>query len=288
LAPAVLACVACLQVVLTPAFAADANPAAALRARFAALSNKLASSPFDRPLHLDSAESSSTVRGDVFALVDHPFAEVNAAFNGPARWCDVLILHINTKFCATATNAAGTVLTLNIGKKTDEPLRETTRVDFDYNVAAATPEYLAVQLRADRGPLSTSDYRILLEAAPAEGGKTILHLTYSYAYGATGRLAMQVYLATAGRGKVGFTVTGRRGDGKPDYIAGVRGVVERNTMRYFLAIDAYLSAPARFETRLQKWYDSAENYPRQLHEVERDAYLEMKRREYQRQQAALK
>ncbi|HEV7820422.1 MAG TPA: hypothetical protein VGO84_04525 [Burkholderiales bacterium] len=288
LAPLLLACLTCMEAAYTPALAADANPAAALRARFAALGNKLANSPFDRPLHLDSTESSTSVRGDVFALVDHPFAEVQAAFNGPARWCEVLILHINTKFCATATTAAGTVLTLNIGKKTDEPLQETTRVDFDFNVAAATPEYLAVQLRADRGPLSTSDYRILLEAVPAEGGKTILHLTYSYGFGATGRLAMQVYLATAGRGKVGFTATGRQADGKPDYIGGVRGVVERNTMRYFRAIDAYLSAPLRFETRVQNWYDATENYPRQLHEVERSAYLEMKRREYQRQQAALK
>jgi hypothetical protein len=283
----ILACAACVEAACTPAFAADANPAAALRARVAAHGNNLTSSPFNRPLMLDSVESSSTVRGDVFALVDYPFADINAVFNGPARWCDVLILHINTKFCATAGNAAGTVLTLNIGKKTDEPLRETTRVDFDFTVATATPDYLAVQLRADRGPLSTSDYRILLEAASAEGGKTILHLTYSYAYGATGRLAMQVYLATAGRGKVGFTVTGRQSDGKPDYIGGVRGIVERNTMRYFLAIDSYLSAPGRFETRAQNWYDATENYPRQLHDVERTAYLEMKRREYQRQQAAL-
>jgi hypothetical protein len=277
-----------MEAAYTPVFAADASPAAALRARFAALSNKISNSPFNRPLHLDSAESSSTVRGDIFALVDYPFADVNAVFNGPARWCDVLILHINTKFCATATSTAGTVLTLNIGKKTDEPLPETTRVDFDFSVATATPEYLAVQLRADRGPLSTSDYRILLEAAAADGGKTILHLTYSYAYGATGRLAMQVYLATAGRGKVGFTVTDRQTGGKPDYIGGVRGVVERNTMRYFLAIDAYLSAPERFETRVQNWYDATENYPRQLHDVERTAYLAMKRREYQRQQAALR
>jgi hypothetical protein len=63
-------------------------------------------------------------------------------------------------------------------------------------------------------------------------------------------------------------------------------------MRYFLAIDAYLAAlsapaPARLETRLQNWYDATENYARQLHDVDRNAYLEMKRREYRRQQAAL-
>jgi hypothetical protein len=107
-----------------------------------------------------------------------------------------------------------------------------------------------------------------------------------------GRLAMKIYLATAGRDKVGFTVIGTQPDGQPNYIGGVRGVVERNTMRYFLAIDAYLTAlsapaPARLETRLQNWYDATENYARQLHDVDRNAYLEMKRREYRRQQAAL-
>jgi hypothetical protein len=60
-------------------------------------------------------------------------------------------------------------------------------------------------------------------------------------------------------------------------------------MRYFLAIDAYLGAlgappAARVEQSFQRWYDATEKYPRQLHEVERTAYLEMKRREYRRQQ----
>src|SRR6185295_10225999 len=120
------------------------------------------------------------------------------------------------------------------------------------------PDYFAVNLFAETGPLSTSDYHIVLEAAPLDAGKTIVHLTYSYAYGVAGRLAMQAYLATIGRGKVGFTIAGKLPNGAPDYIGGVRGVVERNTMRYFLAIDAYLAAlavpaPEQFEKRLQNW-----------------------------------
>ena len=76
---------------------------------------------------------------------------------------------------------------------------------------------------------------------------------------------------------------------QPDYIGGVRGVVERNTMRYYLAIDAYLGALStaplkQFEKRLQAWFASNEKYPRQLHEVDRATYLDMKRREYLRQQ----
>ncbi len=272
------------------AAATDANPAAALRARFAELGGKFANSQFQRPLHLDSTESANAVRGDVYAQIDYSFADVNSVFNGPARWCDVLILHINTKFCAASQTPAGTVLTVNIGKKVEERLPDTSRVDFNYRVVAATRDYLAVELHADKGPLSTSNFRILLEATAAEGRRSNLHLSYSYGFGTTGRLAMQVYLATAGRGKVGFTPTEVKPDGQPKYIGGVRGVVERNTMRYFLAIDAYLSAldapPAeRLEKRLVTWYNATAEFP-QLHDVEKTAYLEMKRREYRRQQEA--
>ena len=105
-----------------------------------------------------------------------------------------------------------------------------------------------------------------------------------------GRLAMQAYLGTVGRDKVGFTVVGRQADGQPRYVGGMRGVVERNTMRYYLAIEAFLgalSAPpqARLEKRLRDWFAAVERYPRQLHEMEQDEYLAMKRKEYLRQQA---
>ena len=63
-------------------------------------------------------------------------------------------------------------------------------------------------------------------------------------------------------------------------------------MRYFLAIDAYLGAlanpgPDRFEESLERWFAATERYALQLHEVEHDDYVAMKRREYLRQQQAL-
>ena len=154
-----------------------------------------------------------------------------------------------------------------------------------------TPDYFVLELNAENGPLSTHDYRIRVEATPLKDGRTFLHFTYAYAFGLPGRLAMQGYLATIGRAKVGFTVTGQQPNGQPSYIQGVRGVVERNTMRYYLAIDAYLAAltaPAedQLEKRLQYWYNGTDQYARQLHEVERADYLEMKLKEYQRQQVA--
>jgi hypothetical protein len=73
----------------------------------------------------------------------------------------------------------------------------------------------------------------------------------------------------------------------------MRGVVERNTMRYYLAIEAFLGAlselpQAQLEKRLHDWFAAVERYPLQLHEMEQGAYLDMKRREYRRQQAELR
>ena len=88
-------------------------------------------------------------------------------------------------------------------------------------------------------------------------------------------------LSTLGRAKVGFSVVERTAAGEPIYVKGVRGVAERNTMRYFLAIEAHLGALAvpareRRDKALRDWFDATERYP-QLREMSRDDYLAMKR-----------
>ncbi len=281
----------CLGAAHADVAAPDTDSAASLRARYAALAPQLGNNQFKRPLYLLSVESPSHLRGEIYALVDYPFAAVNQAFNDPTHWCDMLILHINTKYCRASTQAGGTLLAVSIGKKDYQPLGQAYRVDFAYRVATSTPEYFDVGLSAKDGPLGTSDYRIRLDAVSVPGNKTFLHITYSYAYNFAGRLAMQAYLATIGRDKVGFSATSSPASGAPGLIDGVRGVVERNTMRYYLAIDAYLGALAtppaqQLEKRLQSWFTATELYARQLHEVDRATYLDMKRREYQRQQPA--
>lgn len=266
--------------------AATAN-ATALRDKYAALSDKLANNQFQRPLYIDSGESPSSLKGDIYAVVNYPYATVNTALNGPKNWCDVLILHLNVKFCQRRNDGDGAAITVNLGKKTPEALEDTYRVAFKYHAEASQPDYFSVGMTAAEGPLNTSDYRIHLEAVAIDAGHTFLHLTYSYSYGFAGKVAMKAYLATVGSDKVGFTRSGS-GSGKAAYVNGVRGVVERNTMRYYLAIDSYLSAmnaPAseQFEKRLQTWFSATERYPQQLHEVDRVDYVEMKRDEYQRQ-----
>ena len=266
-------------------------PAVLLRAKYTELNKQLLNNQFQRPLYLNSVESSQDLKGEIYAVVDYPFATVNAALNNPAHWCDVLILHVYIRYCHASSNMAGSALTVNLSNKYDQPLADTYRAGFNYRGVLTTPDYFAVELKAETGPLGTHDYRIWLEATPLEDGRTFLHFTYAYGFGVIGRLAMQGYLATVGRNKVGFTVEGKQPNGQPVYIQGVRGVVERNTMRYYLAIEAYLDAltaspEAQLEKRLQHWYDGTDQYARQLHEIERQDYLDMKHKEYQRQQVA--
>lgn len=268
---------------------ADDN-AAALQQKYDALGPQLKSNVFHRPIHLDSEETKNTLQGDIYAVVDYPFSTVNSAFNdpqqGPANWCEVLILHLNTKYCHATSGSNGAVISMNVGRKTEQELSDTSRVQFNYRSVATSPDYFQVDLSAAEGPLSTKDYRIVLEAVDIGKGHTFLHLTYSYGFGMAGRLAMKTYLATIGSAKVGFTQTS-----SGDYIGGVRGLVERNTMRYYLAIDAYLGSLAipadkRVDQRFETWFDATEQYPRQLHELDRQEYLQMKKHEYQRQQVA--
>jgi hypothetical protein len=267
----------------------DTHSAASLQAKYVSLGERLQHNPFRRALALDSSESPSDLKGDIYALVDYPFSTVSAALKDAEDWCEVLILHINTKHCHATTDQTRTNLTIYIGKKTPQPFKEAYPIEFSYRVTAATTKYLEIQLNAEKGPLSTRDYRIQLQALPVGNGQTFLHLTYSYAYGMAGRLAMKTYFATIARGKVGFTLTGKQSSGQPEYVGGMRGLAERNTMRYYLAIDAYLGAlpaatPLQLQKRLQSWFNATEQYPRQLHEVSRTAYIDMKRREYLRQQ----
>lgn len=284
---------ACLAMALLtgPGHAADVSgDSAGLGAKYAELRAQLSDNQFHKPIVLASSETRDSVAGDIYALVEQPFATVAAALKGAGDWCEIMILHLNTKFCRATPGPRGSTLDVSIGKKHDQPVEQAYRVAFVHGVTAQTAGYLQVRLNADQGPLSTRNYRIMLEAVPVDGGRTFLHLSYSYGYGAAARVAMQVYLGTVGSSKVGFTVVGTNPDGQRQHIGGMRGLVERNTMRYYLAIEAFLgslSVPpqARLEKRLRDWFAATERFPRQLHEMEQDEYLNMKRREYQRQQA---
>jgi hypothetical protein len=285
----------CWLLVLSASAAYSASPTqtdalAALRAKHAAVAARLQSSPFKQPVVLDSVQTADHTQGDVYAVLAHPLATLRRELTSPSHWCDVMSLHANTKYCQAGAGSAGSVLKVYIGQKIPQSLDAASEVNLNFSVVDQNPQYLQVVLHSNEGPMGTSDYKIAFQAMALSANTTFVQFSYAYASGVLARVAMQTYLATSGASKVGFTVTGRRPDGQPVHVAGVLGLVERNTMRFYLAIDSFLASTAQpasqqLEHRLQNWFTAVERYPLQLHEMQRQDYLAMKRAEDERQKA---
>ena len=92
--------------------------AAGLRTRHADLKEQLRNNPYGRQLHIDSAETSNSLQGDVYAVLDHPFERVRQALQDPGAWCDIMLLPFNTRAC----DASGNQLAVRIGRKPDQPV----------------------------------------------------------------------------------------------------------------------------------------------------------------------
>lgn len=272
---AALAVASCLAV-LSAVNAMPHSPAA-LKDRYADLRLRFERNAFGRPLALEAREAGGELRGDAYALLPHAFPRVREALDKPEAWCELLTLPFNMQKC----EADGETLEVHIGRKPESPLAEATRLRFRFAVAARGDDLLEVRLDAPEGPAGTRDYRIAFAAAPVDEARTLVHFAYGYGHSALSRLALQAYLATSGANKVGFTSEGVGEDGKPRLVGGMRGVIERNTMRYFLAVEAYLAAsgrPAQERRRasLEHWFAAVERYPRQLGEMSREKYLRIK------------
>jgi hypothetical protein len=280
---AILACVAAAAMACV---AHAASPeAAALYARYAQLEPQMAASAFARPLVVDSSDTGGRMQGEIHGELAHPFAPLAQRLTHPAAWCDVIVLHYNVKGCA----AEGDFMTVYSGRKVYEPLDRAFPLRYRFHVAAQRADYLRVELAADNGPLGTRDYELVLEAMPI-GERTFVSLRYAFRPSAGSRFATATYLATAGSGKAGFTVVGRRADGSPEWIGGVRGIVERNAMRNFLALDAWLDtcdAPLaeRAMKRLLRMAALTAQYPAQLVEMPADEYVAIKQREWRENRA---
>jgi hypothetical protein len=254
--------------------------ASTLRIHYDRLRDELAHNQFGRPLVMESSQKDDRLIGEVFARVDEPFPAISQALQGTAHWCAILILHLNVKRCHAEPDG----LDMALGRKYDQPAEDAYKLHFVYHLEDSTPDYLKAGLTSHDGPLGTHDYDIAVEAVPLDAGHTIVHMSYAYGVGVTARLATNAYLATTGADKVGFSSAGKEADGEPKYLGGVRGLIERNTMRYYLAIESYarFPGPDQVDKRLADWFDATEHYPRQLHELDRDAYITMKREEVKR------
>jgi hypothetical protein len=126
------------------------------------------------------------------------------------------------------------------------------------------------------------------EAIPLDEERTFVRVSYEYSESVALRLAESACFATFGRSKAGFTVTGADGNGKPVYIGGCRGAIERNAVRIYLAIQSFMNTlcypeERRFSMRINGWYDLTTRYRKQLFDLEKKDYLTFKFKEHKNQ-----
>jgi hypothetical protein len=258
-----------------------------LRAAYQRMGARLAHSDLGRPVQIDSTETPDGLQGDIHAVLAHPLSRITATLRSPSDWCELLTLHVNNRRCRTHSAEGRDLLTLHVVRRYDKPVEQAFQLTFAYRLVEAAPGHLSVEMSAAEGPLGTRNYRVTLEAIAIDDQRSFLHFSYSYEQNMMVRLATQAYLSTFGRDKVGFTVVGKGADGQPEYIRGPRGLVERNAMRYFLALDAHLSAASDGEplARERHWFAATQRHPRQLREIDLDIYLALKREDRQRERA---
>jgi len=282
-----------LATLLSLSFPADAaEPLSSgnrvLLAKYPAIKPRLEKNQFGIPLYLESREEYSSLHVDVYGIFDYPFDGVRDALQAPDNWCDINSLLINIKACTFRKLSDKWLLTLYSGRKYYQPPKDAYKLDFSFRLAATQREYLDIALAAKKGPLLTRDHRIRCEAAPLDKGRTFIHFSYDYSYGVLARAAIKSYYATIGRDKRGFSIIATGKDGAPVYVSGVRGSLERNAVRYYLAIQAYMDTlkippNQRFEKRNSRWYDLTARFPRQLYELDKGEYIANKRREHDNQ-----
>ncbi len=257
------------------------NNAASLLAKQAEFQTQIQRKAFGEPLHLVSQDSGSRLNADVYAELPQPFKSLSSVLSAGDNVCGVLFLHLNVRTCQATRGAQGDGLVLAVGPKQGGGGGSVYSMQYAMRVEASSADYLRVSLTAASGPLSTSDYRVVFEATPLGGQRSFLHFGYSYRYGSMAKLALGLYLSTAGRSKIGFTVVGTGDDGKPTYVQAERGSIERNVIRNYLALLAYTSVPGaigqpQMDARLRAWFALSERYPAQLHELTLDEYLAQK------------
>ncbi len=250
---------------------------------------RMAKSDLGVPLCLESAEHDGRVHVDVYGIFEHPFSSVLSALKVPANWCDIVALHPNVKACTYRELPGTWRLTFYLGRKVYQSPEDARQIVYQYRNIEQRQGYLDIVLRADDGPFGTKDHRMRFEAMPLDEDRTFAHVSYEYNDNAALRLAEKLYFATLGWGKIGFTVTGTDRKGAPVYIGGPRGALERNAVRYYLAVQSFMDTlhypeESRFSMRAGSWYDHTDRFRNQLYEMEKKDYLKFKKQEHKNQE----
>ena len=246
---------------------------------------QLKNSAYHEPFDLEAQVLEEITMGDVYAIIPYGYDLLARTLIVPEKVCHAIVLHINVKGCITKDSAQHKpLIDVYFGRKEYQNPRRAFKIQYQFSVGDQRDNYTLISMIADKGPLNTENIAIHIEFLPINAQASFIHFAYSANYGNLARFALNAYLATLGRNKVGFSQVGMDKRGEPEYVQGIQGVVERNTMRYFFALKSYFSTYSqpesqRFDASLNRWFDYVEKYPKQLYEVPRDEYLKAKHKE---------
>lgn len=260
---------------------AEANKAQLL-ATYRLLEPRLRLGTANAPLTVATSNRDGLLLGDAYAIIDHPYTQVTQALRNARSWCDIVPLHMNVKACTTQPLHDGSRLTFYAGRKSYQAPGQARALVYTYRIQTLDSDYFSASLTSDQ---ADADYPPLaLEATPLGHDRVLIHVRYASRTPLWLRVAADSYFATIGARKVGFSTTGTDRRGQLEYVGGLDGAVERNALRYYLALESYFNTDRtaeaeRFDQRLNRWFDLTERYSAQLHEMDKTDYLRAKRKE---------
>lgn len=263
---------------------------ASLNKRYYAIKKYLDQSQFETPIYIHSSLSKQSLKGEVYGLIHNPditFEQLGKAFANYKNWCEFIPLHLNVKACIYQRINKRRYLTFYVGRKFYQAPEDVYRVRYRFRLVTMTKGYFNVVLNAPYGPAGTSNYLLQLEVMKVED-MILFRVISSYTPSRRSRFGTSIYLSTKGKNKTGFTVVGVGDDGKPVYVRGIKGIIERNVIRYFLAGKAFMATrklpyDKRYKALLQYWFLETEKYHKQLYEMSKKQYLKAKLHERQNQ-----
>lgn len=274
----------------------QATSADDLKDKYEEIEEQLLDNVYGIPIYLESSHKKKLMQGAVYGIIYQPFNRVSRALSSMASWCEIMPQHLNIKGCTYEYINKQCRLNLYPGRKKYKNPDNAYRLNYDFKVRSLSDEYFYTTLNTAEGPFDTKNYKINVEAIPISDSSTFIHFDYEYQYGFLTNIAMKTYLATFGANKIGFSIKEKDKNNKPVYVAGVQGVIERNAMRYYFAIQSYFNTQQqeqaqRFESRISNWFDLTEQYHKQLYELDKQDYMKykkMERKDQVRLQKAIK
>lgn len=229
------------------------------------------------PLLVESKMNDGQVSGSVYALLNYPAHRIKEKLLQRETWCFIVHMHPNIKACLR--DQSGNRIRVYFGSKKSN--RTIQSQGFVFQSGPQQNHYYGMALTANKGPYQTRQYYIVLEAVTYQKKSTILRLAYGYEYGRQARLMQHLYFSTIARKKEGFSLYKDK-KGRTVPVRGLQAAVERNSMRYFLAVRAFFETDAKNQSAYDYWFDLTSHYP-QLYELSKEQYLSNKDRERRHQ-----